>query len=84
MYEMKLEDMTCGHCKARVTQTLKTLDPNARIEIDLLRRQVRVESAQELSEITEALAEAGYPASQVTTINTAGTDIQTSIEETRR
>jgi len=65
MYEMKLEDMTCGHCKARVTQTLKTLDPDARIEIDLMRRQLRMESDVELPEITAALAEAGYPATQV-------------------
>jgi len=69
MYQMKVEDMTCGHCRARVTQTLKTLDPDARIEIDLKQRQVRVESACELPELTDALAGAGYPASQITTVN---------------
>lgn len=68
MYQMKVEDMTCGHCKARVTQTLKALDPDARIEIDLMRRQVRVESSCELPELTAALAEAGYPASQVVAV----------------
>jgi len=69
MYEMKVEDMTCGHCRARVTQTLKTLDPDARIEIDLKQRQVRVDSSCELPELTDALAAAGYPASQVSTVN---------------
>lgn len=69
MYELKVEDMTCSHCKARVTQVLKTIDPDARVEIDLTRREVSVESACDLPELTDALAEAGYPAKVLSTAN---------------
>lgn len=69
MYQMNVENMTCGHCKTRVTQALKTVDPDAKIEIELTRRQVRVHSAHDLSELTEALADAGYPATQVSSTN---------------
>lgn len=62
MYELKVEDMTCGHCQARVTQALKSVDPDAKVDIDLARREVRVDSACALPELTGALAEAGYPA----------------------
>ncbi len=62
MYELKVKDMTCGHCKARVTQALKSVDPAAKVDIDLSRKEVRVESTCPLPQLTEALAEAGYPA----------------------
>jgi copper chaperone CopZ len=65
MYELKVEDMTCGHCMSRVTQALKSVDPAAKLDIDLKTRQVRIESACELLELTDALAEAGYPAQPV-------------------
>jgi copper chaperone CopZ len=62
MHELKVEGMTCGHCTARVTQAVKSLDPEARVEIDLPNRQVRIESDCELAELADALAEAGYSA----------------------
>ena len=69
MYQMKVKDMTCGHCKARVTQALMGVDPDALVEVDLKHQQVRVESACDLPELTDALAAAGYPATQVSTGN---------------
>jgi len=62
MYELKIEKMTCGHCQARVTQAVKSVDPAAAIEVDLAGKQVRIESACELADFTGALAHAGYPA----------------------
>ncbi len=35
MYELNVEDMTCGHCMSRVTKAVKSVDPLARIQIDL-------------------------------------------------
>lgn len=65
MYELKVENMSCGHCVARVTQAVKSVDPAARVEIDLADRRVRFESACEPVDIADALAEAGYPAKPV-------------------
>jgi copper chaperone CopZ len=62
MYELKVEDMTCGHCMSRVTQAVKSVDPAAKLDINLKHKQVRIESTFELPELTDALAEAGYPA----------------------
>lgn len=61
MYELKVMDMTCGHCAGRVTQAIRSVDPTARLEIDLPHRQVRIESVCDLAVLTDALAEAGYP-----------------------
>lgn len=66
MYELKVENMTCGHCMSRVTKAVKSVDPVAKLDIDLTTRQVRIESACELPDLTDALAEAGYPAQPVT------------------
>ena len=62
MYDLKVNDMTCGHCMSRVTQTVKSVDATAKVEIDLAQKHVRIDSACELADLTEALAEAGYPA----------------------
>jgi len=62
MNTLYVKDMTCGHCKARVMQVLKSVDPAAKVEIDLATKAVHVESACPLPELTQAVAEAGYPA----------------------
>lgn len=68
MYELKVDNMTCGRCRAHVTETLKSVDPDAKVEIDSKSREVRVESACALPELTGALAGAGYPALPVSTV----------------
>lgn len=65
MYELKVEDMGSRHCQAIVTEVLKTVDPQAKVEIDPVGRRVRVWSTRAVNEMTDALAEAGYPASQL-------------------
>lgn len=69
MHELKVENMSCGHCVARVTQAVKSVDPAARVEVDLPGKQVRIESACDMMEISAALAEAGYPGQAVSGIN---------------
>lgn len=61
MIEFDVQAMSCGHCAATVTQTIKQLDPDAKVEVDLARKIVKVESSQERSKIAHALTEAGYP-----------------------
>ena len=62
MIELKVENMTCGHCVSTVTKTLKTVDPEATVDVDLEAKRVRVETRQPVDLLTEALDKAGYPA----------------------
>ena len=55
--------MSCGHCASVITKTVQSLDPKAKVEIDLGQKKVSVDSSQDRAVIAAALAEAGYPAS---------------------
>lgn len=61
MIEFKVPDMSCGHCASTVTQACKQVDPNAKVEVDLDSKKVRVDSAEDRAGFVEALTEAGYP-----------------------
>jgi copper chaperone len=61
MQEFEIQSMTCGHCASRVAQAVRNLDTQARIEVDLQARTVRIETTEDRSSVVAALAEAGYP-----------------------
>lgn len=60
MHEFKLPAMSCGHCITAVTEAAHEVDPQARVEVDLVKKEARVESAQPREKFVEALVEAGY------------------------
>ena len=60
--ELKLPDMTCGHCVRTVTATVQRVDPAASLKVDLPTHQVLIESAQPRQAFVQALADEGYPA----------------------
>lgn len=62
MLEFDIPSMTCGHCVGAVTQAVKAVDPDAKVEADLPRHQVRVETTAPREAIAAALDEAGYAA----------------------
>jgi copper chaperone len=62
MIELTLPDMTCGHCVANVTRTVKQLDGAARVTIDLPTHKVQIETAVDATAVRAALADEGYPA----------------------
>ena len=59
-YEFKVDDMTCGHCVARVTKVLKETDPTAEVTVDLPAHKVTVDGAGARDEYAEAIRAAGY------------------------
>ncbi|MDH4189124.1 MAG: heavy-metal-associated domain-containing protein [Betaproteobacteria bacterium] len=65
MIELKVNDMTCGHCVKTITKAVTALDPAAKVEADIEAKRVRIESTHSASELTQALGAAGYPASAV-------------------
>jgi copper chaperone len=64
MIELKLPDMTCGHCASTVAKTVALVDPTARVEVDLRSQQVKIESEEDPRDFADALTEAGYPPAQ--------------------
>ena len=60
MYELQVEGMTCNHCVAAVTKSVKEIDADARVDIDLTTHKVCVESKADIDDIKSAVAEAGY------------------------
>ncbi len=60
MIEIKVPDMTCGHCVKTISEALKGLDATARIEVLLADHLVRVESREAQEAILRCVAEAGY------------------------
>ena len=60
MIEIKVPDMTCGHCAGTITKAVKALDADAKLDISLPDHRVRVESAAGKEAVIQAISEAGY------------------------
>ena len=58
--EFTVQDMTCGHCAATITDAVKAIDPSGRCEIDLPGKRVKVESAYSAERIAAAIRKAGF------------------------
>ena len=61
MYELQVENMSCGHCVAAVTKAVKAIDGNAQVDVDLAGKAVKVQSGAALDAVKAAIADAGYP-----------------------
>ncbi|ENX01208.1 MULTISPECIES: heavy-metal-associated domain-containing protein [Acinetobacter] len=59
--KFRIENMTCGGCARSVTATIKDLDEHARVEIDVEKKLVEVETGVHQDEIVAALTEDGFP-----------------------
>ena len=60
MQEFEVQSMSCGGCASRVAQAVKNLDAQAKIEVDLQSKRVRVETTKSRADVAAALTEAGY------------------------
>ncbi len=63
MIELSVPDMSCGHCVATITKTVKDLDNAATVTADLATRSVTIDTKADKGTIAAALEEAGYPSS---------------------
>jgi copper chaperone len=60
MFEIAVNDMTCGHCASVIARAVRETDASARCEIDLAARKVTIAAAGPPDEFVAAIAEAGY------------------------
>lgn len=59
---LTVDNMSCQHCVQTVTRALRALDPNATVEVDLARGEVRTQGAFDAEAAIAALADVDYPA----------------------
>ena len=60
MFTFQVKDMTCGHCVRSITEAVTGIDHDAKVDIDLQRQMVAVQSEATLDEVSQAIQEAGY------------------------
>jgi copper chaperone len=60
MTEFEVQGMSCQHCVAAVTRSIQEIDPEARVQVDLERGKVAVESTQTNDALKDAIDDAGY------------------------
>ncbi|SHF21224.1 copper chaperone [Ruegeria intermedia] len=59
---LNVPDMSCGHCKAAIEKAVGGVDAAARLEFDMDKRTVSVDSNAPLDSILAALKAEGYEA----------------------
>lgn len=59
--QFQIDDMACGGCARSVTRAIHSVDPQARVEVDLQLRRVTVESAADAATVAAVLAALGFP-----------------------
>jgi copper chaperone len=60
MIELKVEGMTCDGCVRSVTRAVQKADPAARVDVDLAKGLVRIETSAPRDSFTDAIEAAGY------------------------
>jgi len=55
-------EMSCGHCTAAISKSIKTADPSAQVETDLDTKTVSVETKTAPDIILRSIESAGYEA----------------------
>jgi copper chaperone len=61
MYQLEVQNMTCGHCAATVSKAVKALDSEATVNVDLAAKTVAVNTSVPLDVVRSVIVEAGYP-----------------------
>jgi copper chaperone len=68
MATFRITDMTCGHCASAIARAVASVDKDARLEISIRDKLVRVSSTASSSELVAAIADAGYAAEAEDTV----------------
>ncbi len=61
MIELDVKNMTCGHCVRAVSGAVNSVDPAAKVQVDLESGRVLVDGQRSEGELIAALQLAGYP-----------------------
>jgi copper chaperone len=62
MIELRLPDISCGHCERAVKAAIASEDPQAVVQVHLAEHRVEIASSLPETRLRELLAAEGYPA----------------------
>ena len=62
MQTFKVDGMTCGGCVGAVTRAVQTVDKDAKVEVDLASKTVKVDSNVSPLQILDVITHAGFEA----------------------
>lgn len=65
MVTFKVSDMTCGHCAGTIARAVAGVDRDARLDVRLQQKLVRIDSTASAAELAQAIQEAGYTPQEV-------------------
>jgi copper chaperone len=61
-YTLHVPKMSCGGCVNTISNAVKSIDANAKVDADIASKIVKVESVATEQALIEAITNAGYPA----------------------
>jgi copper chaperone len=64
MLRFNVSGMTCDHCAQTVSKAVRSVDPGAKVDVDLAAGEVAVQGIAEATKIAAAIEAAGYVARQ--------------------
>ena len=62
MQTFKVDGMTCGGCVAAVTRAVQAVDKDAKVDVDLASKTVKVDSKVSSLQIIDVITNAGFEA----------------------
>ena len=60
MLKLKVPEMSCGHCAATIEKAVKSVDPTARVQVNLSEKTVTVQTQEQDEKISDVVRSAGY------------------------
>ncbi|MEB3218607.1 MAG: heavy-metal-associated domain-containing protein [Nostocales cyanobacterium 94392] len=57
---LKVSNMKCEDCAKKITESIKVVEPDAKIDVDLDSKTVNVDSEASAESIKQAVVAAGY------------------------
>ena len=61
MFEFTIQSISCSHCVRAVTDAVRSVDPQAQVDVDVASKNVRIETTSGRDAVAGALTQAGYP-----------------------
>lgn len=60
MLKLKVPDMSCGHCVSAIEKAVRSVDPTARVAVDLGSSTVLVETKADETAVRDIIRFVGY------------------------
>ena len=60
MLKLRVPDMSCGHCAATIEKAARSVDPGARVEVDLTTKVATIATTAPAERMRSAIRTAGY------------------------